>query len=218
MQQTPFVLNAVDSIANQILFELRDRQIQLDRVRFRSNLKKLGELMAYEISKSLNYRTEEVETVLGRSTINVLSKHPVLITIMRAGLPFMEGFQYFYGDSESGFVGVQRIEEDDHIDTSVDYLAVGSIEGEELIIADPMLATGKSLIAALDLILKRGTPAMLHLAFAIAAPEGLDYIKRTIKIPFKIWVGAIDERLNHKGYIVPGLGDAGDLSFGKKFD
>lgn len=216
MQQNPFVLNAVDSIANQILFELRDRQIQLDRVRFRSNLKKLGELIAYEISKSLNYQPEEVETVLGRSSINVLTKHPVLITIMRAGLPFMEGFQHFFGNSECGFVGAKRIEEDDNIDASVEYVAVGSVEGKELIIADPMLATGKSLIATLDLILQRGVPKMLHLAFAIAAPEGLDHIKRTVKIPYKIWVGAIDERLNHQGYIVPGLGDAGDLLFGNK--
>ena len=120
------------------------------------------------------------------------------------------------GNSECGFVGAQRIEENDNIDASVDYIAVGNIEGEELIITDPMLATGKSLIAALDLILKKGTPRMLHLAFAIAAPEGLDHITRTIQIPCKIWVGAIDERLNHKGYIVPGLGDAGDLLFGNK--
>ena len=170
MQQNPFVLNAVDSIANQILFELRDRQTQLDRVRFRNNLKKLGELIAYEISKSLSYKTEEVKTVLGRSSINVLSNHPVLITIMRAGLPFMEGFQHFFGNSDCGFVGAQRIEKGEHLEALVEYVAVGHIEGKELIIADPMLATGKSLIAALDMILQKGIPKSVHLAFAIAAP------------------------------------------------
>jgi len=216
MQQNLFVLNAVDSIANQIFLELRDHQTQLDRVRFRRNLVKLGEIMAYELSKGLNYQPVDVQTVLGSSSISVPKDQPILATIIRAGLPFLEGFLHLFENSDCGFVGAKRVKDGDEISASVGYTALGSIEGKELIVVDPMLATGNSILTALDLMLQNGSPEMLHLAFAIAAPEGLEQINKYLKIPHKIWVGAIDERLDHNGYIVPGLGDAGDLLFGNK--
>jgi uracil phosphoribosyltransferase len=216
MQQNIFVLNAVNSIANQIFLELRDRKAQLDRGRFRRNLVKLGEIMAYEVSKSLKYKTIEVDTVLGKSSVNVLRTQPVLFTIIRAGLPFMQGFQHLFESSDCGFIGAHRIEEEEELTVELGYSAIAPIEGKDLIVVDPMLATGNSLLAALELILQKATPRMLHLVFAIAAPEGLENLSKSINIPCKIWVGAVDDHLNRNGYIVPGLGDAGDLLFGNK--
>ena len=217
MQQNMFVLNAVNSIANQIFLELRDPVAQSNRGLFKNNLVKLGQIMAYELSKSLDYREVEVETVLGRSSINVLQTQPVLFTIIRAGLPFLEGFQSVFDSADCGFIGAARSEgKKEDITVSLGYQSVPSIDGKDLVVLDPMLATGKSLISALEKILEYGNPGMLHLAFAIAAPEGLENIRNSIDVPFKIWVGAVDESLNEKGYIVPGLGDAGDLLFGNK--
>lgn len=217
MQQDMFVLNAVNSIANQIFLELRDREAQLNRGNFRRNLVKLGQVMAYELSKSLSYQEVAVETVLGRSSINVLKSKPVLFTIIRAGLPFLEGFQHIFDTSDCGFIGAHRSEGNkEDISVSLGYTAIPPFENTDLIVVDPMLATGKSLVGSLETLLKEGTPSMLHLVFAIAAPEGIEHIRKSIDIPFKLWVGAIDDRLNQAGYIVPGLGDAGDLLFGNK--
>ncbi len=219
MQQSIFVLNAVNSIANQILLELRDKDSQKNRGQFRRNLKKLGEIMAYELSKSLAYKQVKVDTVLGRTSINILNEQPVLFTIIRAGLPFMEGFQRFFDQSDCGFIGAQRIEgKKEDIRVSLGYHAIPLLDNKDLVVVDPMLATGKSMLASLELIFKKCTPKMLHLVFAIASPEGIENIKQSLKIPYKIWVGALDEGLNQKGYIVPGLGDAGDLLFGNKID
>jgi uracil phosphoribosyltransferase len=217
MQQSIFVLNAVNSIANQFFSELRDRETQLNRGLFRKNLVKLGQIMAYELSKSLHYQQINVDTVLGRSPINVLREQPVLFTIIRAGLPFLEGFQKFFDQSDCGFIGAHRIEgEQEDIRVSLGYHSIPSYDDKDLVLVDPMLATGKSLLASLELILERGAPKMLHLAFAIAAPEGIENIKQSMKVPYKLWVGAVDQGLNKQGYIVPGLGDAGDLLYGNK--
>ena len=217
MQQSIFILNAVNSVANQIFLELRDRETQLIRGQFRRNLVKLGQIMAYEFSKSLQYQPIEIDTVLGRSSINVIQEQPVLFTIIRAGLPFLEGFQLFFDQSDCGFIGAHRIEgKKEDISVSLGYHAIPPFNDKDLVVVDPRLATGTSLLASLELILEKSTPKMLHLVFAIASPEGIENIKQSIKVPYKLWVGALDEGLNQKGYILPGLGDAGDLLFGNK--
>lgn len=212
-----FVLNAVNSVANQLFLELREKESQLNRRIFKSNLKKLGQIMAYELSKSLEYKQTTVKTVLGESSINIIKEQPVLFTIIRAGLPFLDGFQNYFDRSDCGFIGAQRIEgKKEDIQVSLGYHSIAPFDGKDLIVVDPMLATGSSLKASLEVILKKGTPGMLHLVFAIASPEGIEKVKQFVKVPYRLWVGAIDERLNQKGYIVPGLGDAGDLIFGNK--
>lgn len=217
MQQSIFVLNAVNSIANQIFFELREREFQLNKGQFRRNLVKLGQIMAYELSKGLEYKPIKIDTVLGRSSINVIQEQPVLFTIIRAGLPFLEGFQVFFDQSDCGFIGAHRIEgKKEDIEVALGYHSIAPFDGKDLVVVDPMLATGKSIIASLELILEKCTPKMLHLVFAIASPEGIENLKQSIKVPYKLWVGAVDEGLNQKGYIIPGLGDAGDLLFGNK--
>ena len=212
-----FVLNAVNSVANQLFLELREKESQLNRRIFKSNLEKLGQIMAYELSKSLEYKPTTVKTVLGESSINIIKEQPVLFTIIRAGLPFLDGFQNYFDRSDCGFIGAQRIEgKREDIQVSLGYHSIAAFDGKDLIVVDPMLATGNSLKASLEVILKKGTPGMLHLVFAIASPEGIEKIKQSVKVPYRLWVGAVDERLNQKGYIVPGLGDAGDLIFGNK--
>jgi uracil phosphoribosyltransferase len=173
--------------------------------------------MAYELSKSLPYKTVDVQTVLGQSSINVVKNPPVFVTIIRAGLPFLEGFQHFFEESECGFIAAQRVEGNkEDITIDLHYSSIPSFENRDLVIVDPMLATGNSLLASLEQVLSLGSPNMLHCVSAIAAAEGIDNIKTNLKIPYKLWVGAVDEELNHSGYIVPGLGDAGDLLYGNK--
>lgn len=217
MQQSVFVLNAVNSVANHIFLELRDHKIQLSRGNFRRNLVKLGQILAYELSKSLQYQTVEVQTSLGRSSIDVIKHPPVLFTILRAGVPFLEGFQNFFEESDCGFIGAVRVEgRKENIKANLHYSSFPSFEGRDLVVVDTMLATGSSLLASLEQILNQGTPSMLHLASAIAAPEGIENVKSNLKIPFRLWIGALDDELNDTGYIVPGLGDAGDLLYGNK--
>ncbi len=217
MQESIFVLNSTNSIANHIFAEIRNRETQRNRRQFHRNLAKLGSLLAFELSRSLEYQQVTVETVLGLSSINVLQQQPVLYTIIRAGLPFLEGFQEFFDQSDCGFVGASRSEgKTDEITVSMGYQAIAPFAGNDLIIVDPMLATGKSLVACTEAILKWGKPKSLHFALAIASPEGIAYLKESLSIPYNLWIGAVDQGLNQKGYIVPGLGDAGDLLFGNK--
>ncbi len=213
-----FILSNTPSAANQFLVELRDKQIQLDRMRFRKNLERLGELLAYEISKSFDFKKIEVETVLGTAKTEVIESNPVIISVLRASLPFYQGFLNILDQAESGFIGAFREEKSDgDIQIHLGYQASPSLEGKTIIIADPMLATGKSIIKTIDTILTNGTPKMIHIAAAFAAPEGIEYIQNNLKeIPFAFWLGTVDEKLNHLSYIVPGLGDAGDLAFGPK--
>ena len=219
MQQAIFVLDQENSIANQMLAELRDRNTQKHRSQFHQNLVKLGGILAYEISKSLEYRQVNVETVLGTCDINVLQHQPVLFTVMRAGLPFLEGFKDFFHLSDCGFVGASRSEgKTAEISISLGYEAIADFNGKDLIIVDPMLATGKSLAAATNAILEWGTPKSLHFAIAIASPEGMSHLKQSLALSHHLWVGSVDQGLNETGYIVPGLGDAGDLLFGSKIE
>lgn len=210
-----FNIGEKNSIANQFLLELRDKLIQQDRLRFRRNMERLGEIMAYEISKRLNYREEIVNTPLGQSPL-LVPESPVLITILRAGLPYYIGFQHFFDGADSGFIGAYRKGGEADIQINLDYLAAPNIEGRAVILIDPMLATGKSALRSIKELLKNGTPAHVHIASLLAAPEGLAYLKKEIHLPYTIWTFAIDEKLNGQFFIVPGLGDAGDLSFGQK--
>ena len=213
-----FVLNKTNSIANHFLAEIRDKNIQRDSMRFRKNLERLGSLLAYELSKSLNYQSETISTPLRDSNINLLSSQPLLIPIMRAGIPFYQGVLNYFDHADSGFIGAYRGKSDsDHdFEIQLDYVATPSLEGRRLILIDPMLATGKSIIKTLRALQTNGEPAHVDIMCAIAAPEGIAYLQQHIDQKFDLWVAAVDDQLNDKAYIVPGLGDAGDLAFGQK--
>ncbi|MDQ3394402.1 MAG: uracil phosphoribosyltransferase [Bacteroidota bacterium] len=213
-----FILNEVNSVAHHFLSEIRDVNVQSDSMRFRKNLERLGEIMAYEVSKKLDYENKEIETPLGSSSIPMFKDQPVIISVLRAGLPFFQGFLNIFDRAESGFIGAFRKPHDERsdIEIALNYIAAPSIENKTIIITDPMLATGRSLIKAVQELVATGAPNHIHIACAIAAPEGVNYLKGHIKAPFTLWAGAVDEKLNNMSYIVPGLGDAGDLSFGKK--
>lgn len=211
-----FELVKNNSIANHFLAELRDTTIQKDSFRFRKNLERLGEVLAYELSKKLEYNTHIVKTVLGEKETMLLKSSPILITILRAGLPFYNGFLNIFDRADSGFIGAYRVENEESVSVVSEYMTTGDLNNKEIIIVDPMLATGKSLVEAVNKLLKNGIPKCIHLVSAIAAPEGITYIQNNININYSIWVGAIDDRLNENAYIIPGLGDAGDLCFGEK--
>lgn len=214
----PFVLSHQPNIANQIIADLRDVAVQSDRAKFRLNLKKLGQLLAYEISKELTYEKVEVQTVLAKTQQYRLVKPPVIINILRASVPFADGILHFFDQADVAFIGAYRktAGNADEIEIATDYLAAPDLTDRDVIIADPMLATGKSICKTVENILALGLPKSVHLAAALAAPEGLSYLDKQLQIPYRLWLGAIDDRLNDKAYIVPGLGDAGDLSYGLK--
>lgn len=213
-----FVLNKDQSIANHYIAGIRDVQKQKNRLVFRRNIERLGEILAYELSKKLEYVTEIVTTPLGISEERVLKDQPILITILRAGIPFYQGVLNFFSEADSGFIGAFRAPHVGSASVSIqmDYIAVPPLDNKVLILIDPMLATGKSIVKTIKDIQKYGVPSHIHIISAIAAPEGIDHIKKEVSIPYSIWTGAVDERLNDLSYIVPGLGDAGDLSFGEK--
>lgn len=199
--------------------EIRDVKVQGDRLRFRKNIERIGEVMAYEISKSLNYRTTAVTTPLGTSHIPLPSDPIVLTTILRAGLPFHHGFLEFFDRAENAFISASRRYNEAHtrFEIAVEYLSAPSIEGKTLLIVDPMLATCGSLDLSYKTLLSRGNPEALHIACIIASREGIETAMRIF--PEKkttIWAAAIDPELNEKAYIVPGLGDAGDLAYGER--
>lgn len=213
-----FILNKVNSIANHFLAELRHLEIQKDSMRFRRNMERLGELMAYELSKTMDYEEQTIKTALGTAKVNLLKRQPVLVTILRAGIPFHQGFLNYFDQAESSFIGAYRTSHTgkEDFDIMMEYIAVNALDNRELILIDPMLASGKSIIKTLNTLLKYGTPAHIHVVAGIATPEGIDYINHHFTLPYTLWTAALDEKLNDKAYIVPGLGDAGDLSFGTK--
>jgi uracil phosphoribosyltransferase len=215
-------LSDQNSIANRFLLELRHQSIQNDKMRFRKNLERLGEILAYEISKSLSYQEENVPTSLGTARVSTLQAQPVLLSILRAGIPFLQGFLNYFDNAETGFIGAYRMEGKDKLEIKMEYIATPSVSGKEVIIIDPMLATGGSLISAIRSVVEKGKPKRIYIASVIAAPEGISnvkaYLEKEVGISFGIWTGAVDQHLNELFYIVPGLGDAGDLSFGSKVD
>lgn len=214
-----FNLSDHNTIASQFLFELRDRNIQQDRARFRRNVERLGQILAYEISRELIYETVSVTTPVAEARVRKLARSPMLITILRAGLPFMQGFLDVFDQADAGFIGAYREEGNGEVKIKMDYAATPPLTGRDVILIDPMLATGKSVIQSLRFFTSNYKPAVVHVASVIAAPEGIRSVEeyaKDLSCPLRIWTGAIDEGLNDKYYIVPGLGDAGDLSFGIK--
>ncbi len=213
-----FVFTQQPSLANQFIAELRDVAIQQDRLRFRRNLERLGELMAYEISKNMPYQAIAVQTPLGTSHTQVLRQQPVLATIMRAGLPFHQGFANYFDQAENAFAGAYRgygPGGSDEFEIEMDYIVSPDLSGKTLILCDPMLATGRSLEKVYHALLRYGIPAQTHIAAIIASPEGVRHVQQQLP-QCHLWLGAIDDHLNEHFYIVPGLGDSGDLAFGEK--
>lgn len=211
-----FILTQNNSIANQFIAELRDIQVHSERMRFRKNLERLGEILAYEISKSLHFESKEIETPLKKTQMEVPKEQLVLVAVLRASLPFYQGFLNFFDQAESGFIGAFREEGAKELEINLGYHASPNLDGKTVILADPMLATGKSFIRSIEALLTHGTPKKIHIAAAFAAPEGINYLESNLKIPHSLWLGTLDEKLNDLNYIVPGLGDAGDLAFGEK--
>ena len=214
-----FILDKDHSLALEFMSEIRNVHTQHDRWRFRKNLERLGEIMSYEISKSLDYQEATIKTPLAETQIKKLKEKPVLISVLRAAIPFYQGFLNYFDQSDSGFVGAYRRSEKEELqEVKIDFLyqATPNLEGREVILIDPMLATGKSFVKTIQNLLANGTPSMIHIASVIAAPEGVAYIQNHIELPYKIWTVSLDDHLNNKSYIVPGLGDAGDLCFGDK--
>lgn len=211
----------IPSLVSRYMLELRDVTIQKDPLRFRTNLDRIGEIMAYEISKRLEYKEVDVETPLGTARCHDISERIVLATILRAGLPFHHGFLNYFDHAENAFVSAYRRyrEKGDSFDILVEYLASPSIEGKTLILVDPMLATGSSMELAYKAMLRKGTPARIHVASVIASRKSVDYISQHFPADrTTVWLGAIDDEVNAHSYIVPGLGDAGDLAYGEKED
>ena len=209
-------LSETPSIANYFISELRDSKIQKDSMRFRRNLERLGEIFAFEISKKMDFIEKETETPLGIATNQVPMDKVVLGTILRAGLPMHQGMLNYFDRAENAFISAYRQHhKDGSFEIKIEYVSCPNLEGKTVIIADPMLATGASMSLAIKALLKNGNPKEIHIVVAIASTEGIRYIRR--KHPnVQIWTGACDEELTAKSYIVPGLGDAGDLSFGAK--
>lgn len=206
-----------NSIANKYLAQLRDVSIQQDRMLFRKNLTRLGQIFAYEISKTFKYRTENTETPLGIASSYLPENKVVLATILRAGLPFHMGFLDFFDDADNAYVSTfRKHHKDGTFEVSLEYLNCPDVTGSTLILTDPMLATGSSMHKTLEAIIQIGKPKAVHIAAIIAANYGLNYIKRLYP-KAHIWIAAEDEELTAKSYIVPGLGDAGDLAYGGKF-
>lgn len=211
------ILGNNNSLVSVFISELRDFEIQKDSMRFRRNLERLGEIFAYEISKTLEYEVREVVTPLGISPSNVIKDQPVIATILRAGLPVHQGLLNYFDRSENAFISAYRKH---HKDTSfeikIEYLSSPSLDDKVLILCDPMLATGQSMLLAYKALLKMGKPKHVHIIGLIASLEGLNYVKSHFPENTTFWLGAVDDELTVKSYIVPGLGDAGDLAYGKK--
>ena len=212
-------LGASNTIINNYIAELRDVKVQGDRMRFRRNLERIGELAAYEISKTLEYKKVCVRTPLGEKDMNILVDQPVLATIMRAGLPLHQGFLNIFDKADNAFIAAYRkYDKNEDFEIRIEYYSAANIDGRVLMLVDPMLATGSSLVQCLEgLLHEEMKPKKLHLVAVIASAEGVDYVKKKLrKYDATLWVGNIDDELTAKAYIVPGLGDAGDLAYGEK--
>ena len=211
------ILSTGNSLLHHFVAELRDVEIQNDRMRFRRNLERIGEIAAYEISKTMNYENTDVTTPLGIATVPLLQSQPVLGTILRAGLPLHQGLLNYFDQADNAFISAyRRHHKDGSFDIHLQYLSSPPIAGRTLILSDPMLATGQSLVETYKAMLESGQPAHTHVVAAIASRQGIEYVKANLPDNLTIWVAAVDEELTAQSYIVPGLGDAGDLAFGEK--
>jgi uracil phosphoribosyltransferase len=211
-------LSQEDSILNSFISEIRDVNIQTDRMRFRRNIERIGEILCYEMSKTLDFAPKTITTPLGISETKLINEDIVLCSILRAGVPLHNGLLNYFDKAENAFISAYRHhkENPETFEIIVEYLACPSLEGKTLILADPMLATGQSIVATFEALKPFGTPKNIHLISVIGAQDGVDFINNHFGKDTHLWIAAIDKTLSNKGYIVPGLGDAGDLAFGKK--
>jgi uracil phosphoribosyltransferase len=211
-------LSEKNSVLNHFLSQIRNINIQKDSMRFRRNIERIGEIMAYEMSQSFHYKAIEVTTPLGVKKTTEIADPLVVCSILRAGLALHQGFLNYFDAAENGFISAYRHHpnNDDFFDILVEYQAIADINEKIVLLVDPMLATGQSLEAVFNKLMERGTPKEIHIAVIIAAPEGISYLKQNLPDFCHLWVASLDEKLNHKSYIVPGLGDAGDLAYGSK--
>ena len=212
-------LSEQNSVLGQFLSEIRDVQVQKDSMRFRMNVERIGEVMAIELSKALRYESRQVQTPLGLADVHTMDEKLVLATILRAGLPLYQGFLHIFDHAENAFLSAyRRVNEAGQLEIVAEYMAAPSLKGKTLVIADPMLATGMSMESSFLALLKHGTPQHTHLCCTIATPVAIDYLRKALndRPDVTLWCAAIDPVLNEKKYIVPGLGDAGDLCFGEK--
>ena len=216
---TLHILSQQNTVLNKFIAEIRDKRIQRDSMRFRRNMERIGEITAYEISKAFSYKPCVVETPLGEATVEMIDEQIVVATILRAGLPYHQGFLNYFDDAQNAFVSAYRKStKDGKFTVKVEYISCCSLEGKTMLLVDPMLATGTSLVLAYEALCEKGgQPAHTHIASVIASEQGVDYA--TKHLPSKdttLWVGAVDAELTSRAYIVPGIGDAGDLAFGEK--
>ena len=212
------LLGAENSLFNQFISEVRNVVIQNDAMRFRRNMERMGEIIAYKISKTLTFEKKTITTPLGEAEMSILKQQPVLATILRAGLPLHQGLLNYFDKAENAFISAfRKHDEEGNFEIQIDYMSAPELKNKTLIIVDPMLATGKSMVLAYKALLTMGAPKHIHIVSVIASANGIEYIQKYLP-PKKtsIWVGAIDQELTAQSYIVPGLGDAGDLAYGAK--
>ena len=213
-------LGLENTVFNQYIAEIRDEKVQKDPIRFRRNLERLGEIFAYEISKTFSYHPVEVTTPLGVKTMHLMDEQPILATILRAGLPLHQGMLNVFDHADNAFISAFRKHYmDGTFDIQIDYMSAPDMNDRILIICDPMLASGQSMVCAYNEIMKQGHPKYIHIVSVIASTQGVEYLRRNLPdIDCTIWLGAVDDELTVQSYIVPGLGDAGDLAYGCKND
>ena len=211
-------LGKQNSIFNHFIREIRDVKIQNDAMRFRRNIERIGEVFAYEISKKMEYENTEVTTPLGISTESLMTEKPILATILRAGLPLHQGFLNYFDSSDNCFISAYRKhKKSGDFEVKIEYMSSPNLDDETIILCDPMLASGSSMILAMEAIMSKGNPKHIHIVAIIASAEGVDYVKENIPMQnCTLWLGAKDAEMTAQSYIVPGLGDAGDLAFGEK--
>lgn len=211
-------LSENNSVLNHFLGQIRNIKVQNDSMRFRRNIERIGEIMAYEISKDLSYKNVEIETPLGFKNTTEIDDKLILCSILRAGLPLHIGFLNYFDEAENGFVSACRHHPNNDAEfvILVEYQALSSINNKTVLLIDPMLATGQSIVAVYEKLIQNGAPKEMHLAVVIAAPEGVAYLEKHLPDSCHLWIAALDSNLNEKNYIVPGLGDAGDLAYGNK--
>lgn len=211
-------LSQKNSILNHFLGEIRDVNVHNDAMRFRRNIERIGEIVAYELSKELAYKDIEIQTPLGIKKTTQIADSIVLCSILRAGLSMHLGFLNYFDKAENGFISAYRFHpnNDDYFEIKVEYQAIADINDKCVLLVDPMLATGQSIVAVYNRLMERGTPKELHIAVTIAAPEGIAYLEKQLPTDCHLWIASLDEKLNEQSYIIPGLGDAGDLAYGIK--
>ena len=213
------ILSQQNTVLNKFIAQIRDREVQTDSMRFRRNMERIGEITAYELSKELNYTPRTVETPLGEAVVQQIDDRIVIATILRAGLPFHQGFLNYFDDAQNAFVSAYRKStKDGKFTVKVEYISCGDLEGKTLLLVDPMLATGSSLVLAYNALCERGgQPKHTHVAAVIASEQGIDYVRKNMPAETTtLWTAAVDEELTSRAYIVPGIGDAGDLAYGEK--